>query len=135
MLGGDANFKDYQASFNSRTTLLPHLRALCKTARATGVRVDWCKECLSRFHAVDILTRPFAKYQLIYTRMMNAITVDPKIFDEGLEVFMTRGAPRSTGIYVVCDAYGGAGRHPAGYAALVHRGGFESKARLAGLFI
>ena len=40
---GDAQFADYQKSFNTRTALTPQLRALCKTAGAVGVLVDWCR--------------------------------------------------------------------------------------------
>jgi len=40
---GDSHFADYQASFNLRTALKPQLRALCKTAKAAGVMVDWCR--------------------------------------------------------------------------------------------
>src|SRR5580693_7693138 len=40
---GDAQFADYQKSFNTRTALTPQLRALCKTASAVGVMVDWCR--------------------------------------------------------------------------------------------
>src|ERR1700685_996553 len=40
---GDAQFADYQKSFNTRTELTPQLRALCKTAGAVGVMVDWCR--------------------------------------------------------------------------------------------
>jgi hypothetical protein len=40
---GDPHFADYQASFNLRTALNPQLRALCKTAKAAGVMVDWCR--------------------------------------------------------------------------------------------
>ena len=40
---GDARFTDYQATFNLRMALKPQLRALCKTARAVGVMVDWCR--------------------------------------------------------------------------------------------
>jgi hypothetical protein len=41
---GDARFTDYQATFNLRTALKPRLRALCKTAQAVGVMVDWCPQ-------------------------------------------------------------------------------------------
>ena len=40
---GDARFTDYQATFNLRTALKPQLRALCKTAQAVGVMVDWSR--------------------------------------------------------------------------------------------
>jgi hypothetical protein len=40
---GDSHFAEYQASFNLRTALRPQLRALCKTAKAAGVMVDWCR--------------------------------------------------------------------------------------------
>src|ERR1700722_16674216 len=39
----DTQFADYQKSFNTRTALTPQLRALCKTANAVGVMVDWCR--------------------------------------------------------------------------------------------
>ena len=41
---GDARFTDYQATFNLRTALKPRLRALCKTAQAVCVMVDWCPQ-------------------------------------------------------------------------------------------
>ena len=40
---GDAHHTDYQAAFNLRTALKPQLRALCKTSKAAGVMVDWCR--------------------------------------------------------------------------------------------
>ena len=40
---GDAHYADYQAAFNLRMALKPQLRALCKTPKAVGVMVDWCR--------------------------------------------------------------------------------------------
>jgi FAD/FMN-containing dehydrogenase len=40
---GDAQFAQYQTAFNTRTMLTPQLRALCKTAQAVSVMVDWCR--------------------------------------------------------------------------------------------
>src|SRR5271167_264312 len=40
---GDAHFPDYEPSFNLRTALIPQLRALCKTAAAVTIVVDWCR--------------------------------------------------------------------------------------------
>src|SRR5438876_406101 len=40
---GDRRFDRYQPAFNSRTMLRPRLRALCRTAKAVAVMVDWCR--------------------------------------------------------------------------------------------
>ena len=41
---GDAQFDAYVPAFNARTVLAPQLRALCRTPRAIGVMVDWCRD-------------------------------------------------------------------------------------------
>ena len=79
---GDAHFTDYQASFNLRTTLTPQLRALCKTAKAVAVMVDWCRSNSLPFaircggHSYEGFSQSTSV--VIDTRMMNAIMVDPK---------------------------------------------------------
>lgn len=56
---GDAHHTDYQAAFNLRTALKPQLRALCKTSKAAGVMVDWCRATVFRSQCAeaDIPTR------------------------------------------------------------------------------
>jgi FAD/FMN-containing dehydrogenase len=79
---GDARFTDYQATFNLRTALKPRLRALCKTARAVGVMVDWCRSNDLPFaircggHSYEGLSQSTSV--VIDVRLMNAIAVDPK---------------------------------------------------------
>jgi FAD/FMN-containing dehydrogenase len=79
---GDAHFSDYQPSFNLRTALIPQLRALCKTAGAVTVMVDWCRSNSLPFavrcggHAYEGLSQ--SADVVIDTRMINAITVNPK---------------------------------------------------------
>ena len=41
---GDSQYKDYLAASNLRTRLSPALRAVCKTAHAVAVMVDWVRE-------------------------------------------------------------------------------------------
>ncbi len=79
---GDAHFSDYQSSFNVRTALIPQLRALCKTAGAVTVMVDWCRSNSLPFavrcggHSYEGLSQ--SADVVIDTRMINAITVNPK---------------------------------------------------------
>ena len=79
---GDAHFADYQTSFNLRTTLKPQLRALCKTPKAAGVMIDWCRSNNLSFavrcggHSYEGFSQSTSV--VIDTRMMNAIVVDPK---------------------------------------------------------
>jgi FAD/FMN-containing dehydrogenase len=79
---GDARFTDYQATFNLRTALKPQLRALCKTAQAVGVMVDWCRSNDLPFavrcggHSYEGLSQSTSV--VIDVRLMNAIAVDPK---------------------------------------------------------
>lgn len=77
---GDAHFADYQKSFNTRTELTPQLRALCKTASAVGVMVDWCRSNSLSFalrsggHSYEGLSQ--SSVVVIDTRLLSAITVD-----------------------------------------------------------
>jgi hypothetical protein len=77
---GDGQFADYQKSFNTRTALTPQLRALCKTASAVGVMIDWCRSNNLPFalrsggHSYDGF--PQSSSVVIDTRLLSAITVD-----------------------------------------------------------
>ena len=77
---GDAQFADYQKSFNTRTALTPQLRALCKTASAIGVMVDWCRSNNLPFalrsggHSYEGFSQ--SSSVVIDTRLLSAITVD-----------------------------------------------------------
>ena len=77
---GDAQFADYQNSFNTRTALTPQLRALCKTSSAVGVMVDWCRSNNLPFalrsggHSYEGLSQ--SSSVVIDTRLLSAITVD-----------------------------------------------------------
>jgi FAD/FMN-containing dehydrogenase len=79
---GDAHFPDYQASFNLRTASTPQLRALCKTAKAVSVMVDWCRSNSLPFaircggHSYEGFSQSTSV--VIDTRMIDAIKVDPK---------------------------------------------------------
>ena len=77
---GDAHFADYQAAFNLRTALKPQLRVLCKTSKAVGVMVDWCRSNGLPF-AVRCVGHSYEGFSqstsvVIDVRLMNAITVD-----------------------------------------------------------
>ncbi len=79
---GDAHFADYQTSFNLRTALKPQLRALCKTAKAVGIMVDWCRHNDLPF-AVRCCGHSYEGFSqsasvVIDVRLMNSIAVDPK---------------------------------------------------------
>ncbi len=77
---GDAQFADYQKSFNTRTAQIPQLRALCKTAGAVGVLVDWCRSNNLPFalrsggHSYEGFSQ--SSSVVIDTRLMSAIAVD-----------------------------------------------------------
>jgi FAD/FMN-containing dehydrogenase len=79
---GDAHFPDYQTSFNLRTTLTPVLRALCRTASAVQVMVDWCRSNNLPFsircggHSYEGFSQSTGV--VIDTRLINAIKVDAK---------------------------------------------------------
>jgi FAD/FMN-containing dehydrogenase len=81
---GAAHFGDYQASFNLRTALKPHLRALCKTAKAAGVMVDWCRNNDIPFavrcggHSYEGFSQSAGVVIDVDVRLMNSIVVDPK---------------------------------------------------------
>jgi FAD/FMN-containing dehydrogenase len=79
---GDAHSADYQSAFNIRTALKPQLRALCKTPKAVGVMVDWCRSSSLPFavrcggHSYEGLSQ--SERIVIDVRLMNGITVDLK---------------------------------------------------------
>jgi FAD/FMN-containing dehydrogenase len=79
---GDAHFADYQASFNLRTALTPQLRALCKTAKAVAVMVDWCRGNGLPFaircggHSYEGFSQSTSV--VIDTRLLDAISVDAR---------------------------------------------------------
>ena len=77
---GDAQYDNYQESFNTLTILKPQLRALCKTAHAVSVMVDWCRGNNLPFaiccggHSYEGLSQ--SSSVMIDTRMIDTITVD-----------------------------------------------------------
>jgi FAD/FMN-containing dehydrogenase len=77
---GDADFAAYQPAFNARTMLTPQLRALCKTAKAVGTMVDWCRSNNLPFamrcggHSYEGFSE--SSSVVIDTRLMSAIKVD-----------------------------------------------------------
>ena len=77
---GDAQFGQYQELFNTLTILTPQLRALCKTARAVGVMVDWCRSNNLPFaircggHSYEGFSQSTSV--VIDTRLISAIKVD-----------------------------------------------------------
>ena len=77
---GDAQFGLYQPAFNTRTMLTPQLRALCKTAQAVSVMVDWCRSNNLPFamrcggHSYEGFSQSASV--VIDTRQIAAITVD-----------------------------------------------------------
>jgi FAD/FMN-containing dehydrogenase len=77
---GDAGFAAYQPAFNTRTMLTPQLRALCKTANAVGIMVDWCRSNNLPFamrsggHSYEGFSQSLGI--VIDTRLMSAIKVD-----------------------------------------------------------
>ena len=79
---GDAHFADYQPAFNARTMLTPALRALCKTARAVGTMVDWCRSNNLPFalrsggHSYEGLSQSAGV--VIDTRLLAAVSYDAK---------------------------------------------------------
>jgi FAD/FMN-containing dehydrogenase len=79
---GDANYTGCQAAFNLRTALRPQLRALCKTSKAVGVMVDWCRTNSLSFavrcggHSYEGFSQSASV--VIDMRLMNTIAVDPR---------------------------------------------------------
>jgi FAD binding domain-containing protein len=77
---GQAHFADYQPAFNARVMVTPELRALCKTANAVAVVLDWCRTNNLTFalrsggHCYEALSQ--SSSVVIDTRLMNQITVD-----------------------------------------------------------
>ena len=102
---GDGHFADYQASFNIRTALTPQLRALCKTAHAVGVMVDWCRSNTLPFavrcggHSYEGLSQSLSV--VIDMRLNDTIAVD------GKSSTATIGAGASLGtLYTTIARYG-----------------------------
>jgi FAD/FMN-containing dehydrogenase len=77
---GDAQFPQYQTSFNERTALTPQVRAMCKTPRAVGTMIDWCRSHNLAFalrcggHSYEGLSQ--SNSVVIDTRLMNTVMVD-----------------------------------------------------------
>jgi FAD/FMN-containing dehydrogenase len=77
---GDADFAAYQPAFNARTMLIPKLRALCKSAKAVGTMVEWCRSndlpfaMRSGGHSYEGFSESASV--VIDTRLMSAIKVD-----------------------------------------------------------
>jgi FAD/FMN-containing dehydrogenase len=77
---GEADFAAYQPAFNARTMLMAQLRALCKTAKAVGTMVDWCRSNNVPFamrcggHSYEGFSE--SSSVVIDTRPMSAIKVD-----------------------------------------------------------
>jgi len=77
---GDAQFDQYQTSFNQRTELTPRLRALCRNARAVGATIDWCRGHNLSFalrcggHSYEGFSQ--SKSVVIDMRLMNGVTVN-----------------------------------------------------------
>jgi FAD binding domain/Berberine and berberine like len=102
---GQAHFADYQPAFNARVMVTPELRALCKTANAVAVVLDWCRTNNLTFalrsggHCYEGLSQ--SSSVVIDTRLMNRITVDKTNHT------VTVGAGASLGaIYKVTGALG-----------------------------
>jgi FAD/FMN-containing dehydrogenase len=76
----DARFAQYQVAFNTRTMLTPQLRAMCKTAQAVSVMVDWCRSNNLPFairrggHSYEGFSQ--SSSIVIDTRQLAAITID-----------------------------------------------------------
>jgi FAD/FMN-containing dehydrogenase len=77
---GDSQFSRYESAFNSRTQLTPLLRAMCKSERAVGVMVDWCRSNNLMFavrcggHSYEGFSQ--SKSVVIDMRLMNSVTVN-----------------------------------------------------------
>jgi FAD/FMN-containing dehydrogenase len=77
---GDAQFAQYQTSFNERTQLTPQLRALCRNARAVGTMIDWCRSNKLGFalrcggHSYEGFSQSTSV--VIDTRLMSSVSVD-----------------------------------------------------------
>src|ERR1700728_625236 len=77
---GDAQFAQYQTSFNERTTLTPQLRAMCKTAHGVGTMIDWCHSNNLPFtlrcggHSYEGFSQSTSV--VIDTRLINSVTVN-----------------------------------------------------------
>ncbi|MBP1097522.1 FAD-binding oxidoreductase [Bradyrhizobium diazoefficiens] len=78
----DPEFWKFQPSFNARTTLVPKLRALCKTPKSVGVMIDWCRSNRIPFalrsggHCYEGLSQSCDV--VVDTRCMDMIKVDRK---------------------------------------------------------
>src|SRR5262245_54520797 len=133
---GDAHFADYQPSFNLRTALKPQLRALCKTAKAVGVMVDWCRNNDLPFavrcggHSYEGLSQSASV--VIDIRLMNSIAVDPKTttatVSAGASLGRLYGAIASSGL-----AFTGGSCPTVGISGHLLGGGYGYLARPYGL--
>lgn len=76
----DAEFANYQAAFNTRTSLTPQLRALCKTVNAVSTMVSWCRSNNLPFavrcggHSYEGFSQ--SSSVVIDTRLIDTITTD-----------------------------------------------------------
>jgi FAD/FMN-containing dehydrogenase len=79
---GDGQFDAYQRAFNARTEVTPQLRAVCRTAKAVGIMIDWCRSNNLAFalrsggHCYEGLSQ--SDSVVIDTRRLDAITVDAR---------------------------------------------------------
>lgn len=133
---GDAQFDTYVPAFNVRTVLAPQLRALCRTPRAIGAMVDWCRDSgvpfavRGRGHCFEGFSE--SSSVVVDTRPMRKVTVDA-----ATRTAMV-GAGASLGdIYIAAAAHGlafPAGSCPTvGLAGHALGGGYGFLARPFGL--
>jgi FAD/FMN-containing dehydrogenase len=133
---GDAQFATYASAFNSRTVLMPQVRALCRTPQAIGVMVDWCRDygvpfaLRGRGHCFEGFSE--SSSVVIDTRPMRKVTVD------SIAKTATVGAGASLGdVYIAAGVHGlafPAGSCPTvGVAGHALGGGYGFLARPFGL--
>ena len=133
---GDAQFDAYVPAFNARTVLAPQLRALCRTPRAIGVMVDWCRDygvpfaVRGRGHCFEGFSE--SSSVVIDTRPMRNVTID------SAAKIATVGAGASLGdVYIAAGVHGlafpGGSCPTVGVAGHVLGGGYGFLARPLGL--
>lgn len=133
---GDAQFDAYVPAFNSRTVLTPRLRALCRTPRAIGTMVDWCRDygvpfaVRGRGHCFEGFSE--SSSVVIDTRPMRTVMID------SAAKTATVGAGASLGdVYIAAGAHGlafpGGSCPTVGVAGHVLGGGYGFLARPFGL--
>jgi FAD/FMN-containing dehydrogenase len=133
---GDAQFDAYVPAFNARTVLAPQLRALCRTPRAIGVMVDWCRDygvpfaVRGRGHCFEGFSE--SSSVVIDTRPMRKVTIDSAAKTAAV------GAGASLGdVYVAAGAHGlafpGGSCPTVGVAGHVLGGGYGFLGRPFGL--